>query len=85
MKTLSPLVAVLRSVGGTFDGAAAKFVSCKEAADEIESLWEQLSAAMLLLAEVEPHLDEWNFPITLNERVTAFCNAHFGEGERPDP
>ena len=35
--------------------------------------------AMLLLAEVEPHLDEWNFPITLNERVTALCNEHFGE------
>ena len=38
-----------------------------------------INEAMLLLAEVEPHLDEWNFPITLQDRVTAACNAYFGE------
>lgn len=40
---------------------------------------ERLNAAMRLLAEVEPHIDEWNFPITLRDRITEFCNKHFGD------
>jgi hypothetical protein len=46
------------------------------------TLTERLSAAMLLLAEIEPHIDEWNFPITMRDRITALCDKHFG-GVRP--
>lgn len=46
---------------------------------KLRELADRCIKAMLLLAEVEPHLDEWNFPITLHERVTALCNEHFGD------
>lgn len=35
--------------------------------------------AMSLLAEVEPHLDEWNFPLTLKDRVTEMLYDYFGD------
>lgn len=82
-KTALELVETLRSVGGTFDGAASEFVTCAEAADAIETNWRAHCAAMLLLAEVEPYVDEWNFPITLGERIKAACDAHFGHEVRP--
>ena len=47
--------------------------------ERMKALSDRCIKAMLLLAEVEPHLDEWNFPVTLNERVTALCNEHFGD------
>ncbi len=45
----------------------------------MKALSDRCMKAMRLLAEVELYLDEWNFPITLNERVTALCDEHFGE------
>ncbi len=41
------------------------------------------NAAMHLLAEVSVHIDEWNFPVTLDERVTALLNEFYGKNIRP--
>jgi hypothetical protein len=38
-----------------------------------------LNAAMLLLAECELHVDEWNFPITLADRIKAKCDEFYGD------
>ena len=40
---------------------------------------EEKADAMRLLAEVEPHLDEWNFPVTLQDRITQCCNKYYGD------
>jgi len=42
-----------------------------------------LCAAMHLLAEASVHIDEWNFPVTLDERITALLNEFYGENVRP--
>jgi hypothetical protein len=34
---------------------------------------------MLLLAECELHVDEWNFPITLADRIKAKCDDFYGD------
>ena len=47
-----------------------------------EILKEKLNNAMMLLAEVETSLDEWNFPITLQGRVKTACDKFYG-GVRP--
>lgn len=49
-----------------------------------ESNWDLIAAAPEmydLLAEVEPHLDEWNFPITLKDRIEALLNKIDGGPE----
>ena len=35
--------------------------------------------AMELLVEVEPHLDEWNFPLTLKDRITRMLGDYYGD------
>ena len=33
---------------------------------------EKLEAAIKLLTEIEPHIDEWNFPIGMKEEIIEF-------------
>ena len=40
---------------------------------------DRLKEAMALLAECEPCIDEWNFPITLGDRVKASLNEYYGD------
>lgn len=39
----------------------------------------KLNECMMLLAECELHIDEWNFPITLGDRVKAACDSFYGD------
>lgn len=43
---------------------------------ELDRLTQKIQELRDLLTEVEPHLDEWNFPITLQDRVIEAIKKH---------
>lgn len=51
-------------------------------ADNPES--KMLKIAMDHLATIEYLIDDWNYPVTMRESVTALLNEYYGEGIRPE-
>ena len=44
---------------------------------------DKLKRAIALLDEIHDYIDEWNFPIDLQDRITEFLNEdHFSDAEK---
>lgn len=56
--------------------AAMSQLPCNGVQGILCAVAQEIQALRDLLTEVEPHLDEWNFPITLQDRVREAIKKH---------
>lgn len=43
-----------------------------------------IERVMPILAQIEPSIDDWNYPIGMKDEVKELCDLYFGEGIRPE-